>query len=58
VYGHWNNADIDSAGWPRPRVIGNTVGIDTIAHGVLTAIRLPDHEVIQSRRHAPAGGNI
>jgi len=58
VYGHWNNADIDSAGWPRPRVIGNTIGIDTIAHGVLTAIRLPDHEVIQSRHHAPAGGNI
>jgi serine/threonine protein phosphatase 1 len=51
VYGHWNNATVDSDGWPRPRAIGNTIGIDTIAHGILTAIRLPDREVIQSRRY-------
>ncbi len=50
VYGHRNNAVIE-AGWPRPRVIRNTIGIDTIAHGVLTAVRLPDRAVFQSARH-------
>jgi hypothetical protein len=29
-----------------------TIGIDTIAHGVLTAIRLPEGAVFQSARHA------
>ena len=52
VYGHWNNADLDRHGWPRPRIVGNTVGIDTISHGVLTAIRMPDRHVFQSARHA------
>ena len=51
VYGHWNNAELDSDGWPRPRIIGNTIGIDTIAHGVLTGIRLPDRQVFQSARY-------
>ena len=51
VYGHWNNATLDADGWPRPCAIGNTIGIDSIAHGILTAIRIPDREVIQSRRH-------
>ena len=50
VYGHWNNALIE-AGWPRPRIIGATIGIDTISHGVLTAVRLPDREVFQSARY-------
>ena len=50
VYGHWNNADVDESGWPRPRVAGRTIGIDTIARGVLTAIRLPDRRVFQSAR--------
>lgn len=51
VYGHWNNADLDPRGWPRPRITGNTIGIDTISHGVLTAIRLPDRRVFQSSRY-------
>lgn len=54
VYGHWNNADFDSAGWPRPRIEGTTIGIDTIAQGVLTAIRLPDRRVFQSARYVEA----
>jgi serine/threonine protein phosphatase 1 len=51
VYGHYDNADVDQHGWPGPRFTGNTIGIDTIAHGVLTAIRLPDRRVFQSARH-------
>jgi serine/threonine protein phosphatase 1 len=54
VYGHMNNADIDSTGWPRPHVAGNTIGIDTIAHGVLTAIRLPGQRLFQSRLYPSA----
>jgi serine/threonine protein phosphatase 1 len=54
VYGHMNNADVDSNGWPRPRIVGNTIGIDTIGHGVLTAIRLPDQRVFQSRLYPSA----
>jgi serine/threonine protein phosphatase 1 len=54
VYGHWNNAELDSDGWPRPRIMGNTIGIDTIAHGVLTAIRLPDRVVFQSAKYESA----
>ena len=52
VYGHHNNAHIDANGWPQPRVHRSTVGIDTIAHGVLTAMRFPDRRVYQSARHA------
>jgi len=55
VYGHWNNADVDSQGWPRPRVIGRTVGLDTISHGVLSAVRLPDRHLFQSARYDVAG---
>src|SRR5262249_508539 len=51
VYGHWNNAALDANGWPQPRIVGRTIGIDTIAHGVLTAIRLPDRRLFQSGRH-------
>jgi calcineurin-like phosphoesterase family protein len=50
VYGHWNNPSFNAAGWPEPRIEGQTIGIDTIAHGVLTAIRLPDRRIFQSRR--------
>jgi hypothetical protein len=32
---------VDSHGWPNPKIIGRTIGLDTIAHGVLTAMRLP-----------------
>jgi len=55
VYGHWNNADFDINGWPTARIRGNTIGIDTIAHGVLTAIRLPDRRIFQSARHVVTG---
>jgi len=51
MYGHWNNPAIDSQRWPRPRIIGRTIGLDTIAHGVLTAMRLPDERVFQSARY-------
>jgi len=50
VYGHWNNADLGDDGWPRPAVVGRTIGLDTIAHGVLTAMRVPDGRVFQSAR--------
>ena len=51
VYGHWNNALVTGNGWPAPVVMGNSIGIDTIAHGVLTAIRLPERTLFQSARH-------
>jgi len=51
VYGHHNNAVLDADGWPSPRIVGRTIGIDTISHGVLTAIRLPDGRVFQSARY-------
>lgn len=57
VYGHHNDAVIDADDWPGPRVVGRTYGLDTIAHGVLTAIRLPGPRYYQSgryeRRHEP-----
>lgn len=51
VYGHRNNAQVDHDGWPHPRVVGNTFGLDTIAHGVLSALRLPGPYVLQSARY-------
>jgi len=54
VYGRWNDANINAAGWPLPRMTSNTVEIDTISHGVLTAFRLPDRQVFQSARHLAA----
>jgi diadenosine tetraphosphatase ApaH/serine/threonine PP2A family protein phosphatase len=51
IYGHWNNPVVNPDGWPVPNVFGRTIGIDTIAQGVLTAIRLPDGRIFQSRRH-------
>ena len=49
VYGHHNNAVLDDDGWPLPRIGPNrTFEIDTISHGVLTALRFPDLTVIQS----------
>jgi hypothetical protein len=51
VYGHRNNAELNGEGWPVPRVVGRTIGIDTIKHCVLTAIRLPDGRLFQSARH-------
>jgi len=52
VYGHRNNATLNADGWPLPTIIGRTIGIDTISHGVLTALRLPDRRVFQSARSA------
>ena len=51
IYGHMNNAQVDDDDWPHPRVVGRTYGLDTIAHGVLTAIRLPGPYVLQSARY-------
>lgn len=48
IYGHRNNAVPGADSWPLPRIVGNTIGIDTISHGVLTAIRMPDRMLIQS----------
>jgi serine/threonine protein phosphatase 1 len=50
LYGHANNPVVDRNGWPHPRIVGRTFGLDTIGKGVLTAIRLPDGAVFQSRR--------
>jgi serine/threonine protein phosphatase 1 len=52
VYGHRNDCPMDDDGWPSIRRGERTVGIDSIACGVLTAIRLPDFKVFQSGRHA------
>ena len=51
VYGHHNNAVLDRDGWPGPCIIGSTIGLDTISHGVLTAMRLSDRRLFQSARH-------
>jgi serine/threonine protein phosphatase 1 len=51
VYGHRNNATLNADGWPAPTSVGRTIGIDTISHGVLTAIRLPDRRLFQSARY-------
>ena len=51
VYGHRNNASLTTEGWPHPSIANHTIGVDTISHGVLTAIRLPDRRVFQSSRH-------
>lgn len=51
VYGHHDDAVIDAAGRPAPRVLGNlTFGIDTFSHGVLTALLFPDLALFQSGR--------
>ena len=58
VYGHHNNPALDDDGWPRPMCIGRTIGIDTISHGVLTAIRLPDRRLFQSARYETSGADV
>ena len=50
VYGHFNNAVLADSGWPHPRITEKTIGLDTIAHGVLTAVRVSDRRVFQSGR--------
>ena len=51
VYGHWNNARVDAGNWPHPRIVGQTVGLDSSRHGVVTAMRFPDRRVFQSQRY-------
>lgn len=51
VYGHANNPVVDQEGRPHPRILGRTYGLDSIATGVLTALRLPEGVVFQSDRH-------
>ena len=58
VYGHRNNAVVNADGWPSPRVVGRTIGIDTISHGVLTAMRLPDGRVFQSARSKTPSADV
>lgn len=51
VYGHWNNATVGDDGLVQPCILPNrTYGIDTISHGVLTALRLPDGKMFQSAK--------
>ena len=58
VYGHRNNAVVTDGGWPSPAIVGRTIGIDTISHGVLTAVRLPDGRVFQSARCEAPTANV
>lgn len=51
VYGHAGDPCLDGDGWPSPRVVGRTYGIDTICKGVLTALILPGRAILQSGRH-------
>jgi serine/threonine protein phosphatase 1 len=58
VYGHRNNAALNQDGWPAPMIVGRTIGVDTISHGVLTAVRLPDQRVFQSARYEVLGADV
>lgn len=51
LYGHTGNPAVDKEGWPHPRIVGKTCGIDTISKGVLTALRLPENTVVQSDKY-------
>lgn len=57
VYGHWGNYEPDDSGWPWPREVNRTYGIDTIKTGVLTAMRFPDLEVFQSQQYRLPGSS-
>ena len=57
AYGHCDNAELDPRGWPKPRIIGSTIGLDTISHGVLTAMRLADRRLFQSAQHRVSRGD-
>jgi len=48
VYGHWGNAVLNDEGWPGPNMRDNSIGIDPIGTGVLTALKLTGCEVYQS----------
>lgn len=49
VYGHRGDAVVRPDGQPWPRIRMNTIGLDTSAHGVISAVRLPDRRVFQSK---------
>ena len=51
LYGHHNDPELDPNGWPWPRRVGRTIGLDTISHGVLTAVALPGPDIVQSARY-------
>jgi len=51
VYGHFNNATLDAKGWPAPAFVNRTIGLDTSAFGVVSAVRLPDQRVFQSAQY-------
>ncbi len=51
VYGHHSNAVVGAEGWPAPAIVGRTIGLDTISHGVLSAVRMPDQRLFQSARY-------
>jgi serine/threonine protein phosphatase 1 len=48
VYGHWANAQAGEAGAWLPARSPFSLGIDTSAHGIVTAVQLPDVEVLQA----------
>lgn len=50
LYGHKGNPLMDKEGWPSPRIVNRTYGLDTIHTGILTALKLPEKIVIQSDR--------
>ena len=50
LYGHYDNAELSADGWPRPAIGLASIGVDTISHGILTAIRLPERHIVQSSR--------
>ena len=58
AYGHWNSPAVNAQGWPTPKIIGSTIGLDTISHGVLTAMRLPDRQLFQSARYRVSGADV
>jgi serine/threonine protein phosphatase 1 len=58
IYGHWNNAVLGADGWPSPMILGRTIGLDTIAHGVLTAMKVPGQQVFQSARYEAYGSDV
>ena len=58
VYGHRDNTVLNARNVPVPMIVGNTIGIDSISHGILTAIRLPDQRIFQSARYHVAKSDV
>jgi serine/threonine protein phosphatase 1 len=48
VYGHWANAEPGDAGIWSPAQTRFSLGLDTSAHGIVTAVRLPGLELFQA----------